>query len=248
MKNYSIEISLISLLLFVPMLIFWVYGDKLLIRKPEPAPISAINLILGASSASNPRPTKSAIPTKTATPTPTPTRASNARLAAAVLSLNTRPTQTPLPRPTDIPTEAPQATNTPTFGEMLKDHIVFYLIQPEAGHEDACGSIQLVPIISRRMRTGDKLYDVQVALEMLFNLKRKIYIKWYNALWDTDLTIDKYQYVASKDRMSISFSGFLPSGQLPGCDDRGIKAQILTTFSHYGIQGKSFTVNGASFP
>jgi len=245
MKNYSIELSLISLLLFVPMLIFWLYGDKLLIRKPEVAPISAINLILGASSASNPRPTKQALPSRT--PTPTRTQASRARVA-----LNIRPTQTPLPRPTQIPTElpptAPPATHTPTFGQMLKDHIVFYLIQPQPGQEDACGNIQLVPIISRRMRTGDDVYDAQVALQMLFNLKRKIYIKWYNALWDTDLTIDTSQNVVSKGQSGINFSGYMPSAQLSSCDSHGIREQVAATISHYGLQGKNFRVNGASFP
>lgn len=244
MKNYSIELSLISLLLFVPMLVFWLYGDKLLIRRPQPAPISAINLILGASSASNPRPTK--VPTQT----PMPTR--GVVVAARII----RPTQTPIPKPTDVPTEVPTdipvvaapPTNTPTFGQMLHDHIVFYLIQPEPGHDDACGNVQLVPIISRRMRTGDKYYDVQVALEMLFNLKRKIYIKWYNALWDTDLSIDKTQTISSKSQITINFTGYLPTNQLSSCDSHGIREQILATVSHYGVQAKSFTANGASFP
>src|SRR5690349_20586924 len=122
MKNYPIELSLISLLLFVPMLIFWVYGDKLLVRKPESAPISAINLVLGASSASNPQPAKKATSTPTRTPAPTRTATPTAH-----------PTQTPLPLPTEKPVVLLKPTNTPTFGEMLKDHIVFYLIQPEKG-------------------------------------------------------------------------------------------------------------------
>src|SRR5687768_3337007 len=206
MKNYPIELSLISLLLFVPVLIFWVYGDKLLVRKLEPAPISAINLVLGASSAnSKPTITATSIPSQTPTLTPTP-------LPTAL------PTETPLPPPTEVPTEVLEPTNTPTFREMVKDHIVFYLIQPQKGRQDACGDIQLAPIVSRRMRTGDKLADVQIALQMLFNLKRKIYIQWYNALWDTNLTIDSYKYVQQKDYMTIEFAGYLPAGQLSNCD------------------------------
>lgn len=232
MKNYPIELSLISLLLFVPALIFWVYGDKLLVRKLEPAPISAINLVLGASSGnSKPEITATSIPSETPTPTPT-------------LPPTALPTETPLPPPTEVPTAVLEPTNTPTFREMMKDHIVFYLIQPQKGRQDACGDIQLVPIVSRRMRTGDKLADVQIALQMLFNLKRKIYIQWYNALWDTNLTIDSHKYNRQKDYMTIEFSGYLPAGQLSNCDKHGIREQIWTTFFHYGIKEKTFKLNG----
>ncbi len=240
MKNYPIELSLISLLLFVPTLIFWVYGDKLLVRKPESAPMSAINLVLGASSAMNSAPTIA----PTLTPKPTRTLVPTSRPTIEVVAFNPTPTNTSLPQPTKIPPIALKPTNTPTFGEMLKDHIVFYLIQPELGREDACGNIQLVPIVSRRMRSDDKLYDVQVALQMLFSLKRKIYIKWYNALWDTDLTIDSYEYIAQKDYMIINFAGYLPAGQLSNCDKHGIREQIWTTFFHYGIREKTFKING----
>jgi hypothetical protein len=232
MKNYPIELSLISLLLFVPMLIFWVYGDKLLVQKPESASMAAINLVLGAS---NPEPTLQATSTPSRTPTPTQTQVPTSRPT---------PTNTRIPEPTEIPTSALTPTNTPTFREMLKDHIVFYLIQPQKGHQDACGDITLVPIVSRRMRTGDKIYDVQVALQMLFNLKRKIYIQWYNALWNTGFTIDSYQYNAKKDYMIIDFGGYLDAGQLSNCDKHGIREQIWTTFYHYGIKEKTFKVNG----
>ena len=249
MKNYPIELSLVSLLLFVPMLIFWVYGDKLLVRKAEPAPISAINLVMGGSAAIkaaapviSPSDTPVPSPTHTSIPTATPT-------LLEVAAFYPTPSETPLPLATDLPaTNVPDAslkpTNTPTFGEMMKDHIVFYLIQPETGRTDACGNITLVPIVSRRLRTGDKLADVQVALNMLFNLKRKIYIQWYNALWDTDLRIDDYQYIAKSDNMIIDFAGYLPAGQLSNCDKHGIREQIWTTFYHYGFLQKTFKING----
>jgi hypothetical protein len=237
MKNYPIELSLVSLLLFVPMLIVWMYGDKLMIQNVAPAPISAINLVLGASSAMNNEPTLS----PTETPTPAWTQTPTAQPTATF-------TPTPTATATEIPptaTETVTPANTPTFGEMLKDHIVFYLIQPEKGREDACGNIQLVPIISRRLRSGDKLYDVQVALQMLFSMKRKIYIQWYNALWDTDLTIDSYEYLPlPKDDMIIHFGGNLSAGQLSNCDKHGIREQIWTTFFHYGIKEKTFMING----
>jgi hypothetical protein len=233
MKNYPIELSLISLLLFVPMLIFWIYGDKLLVRKPQSAPISAINLVLGA--ASNPEPTIQLTSTPTQTPAPTQTE---------LPSSTPTPTNTRIPQPTDTPTPAIEPTNTPTFREMLKNHIVFYLIQPQKGHQDACGDIQVVPIVSRRLRTGDKVYDVQVALQMLFNMRRKIYIQWYNALWDTNLTIESYDYNAKKDYMTINFGGYLDAGQLSNCDKHGIREQVWATFFHYGIREKTFKVNG----
>jgi hypothetical protein len=234
MKNYPIELSLISLLLFVPALIFWVHGDKLLVRKPGPAPISAINLVLGASSANaKPAIPATAIPSETPTPTLIPTQVPTSL-----------PTETPLPAPTEIPAAVLAPTNTPTFREMMKDHIVFYLILPQKDRQDACGDIQLVPIVSRRMRTGDKLADVQIALQMLFNLKRKIYIQWYNALWDTNLTIGSYKYNRQKDYMTIEFAGYLPAGQLSNCDKHGIREQIWTTFFHYGFKEKTFKING----
>jgi hypothetical protein len=138
---------------------------------------------------------------------------------------------------------ARKPTNTPTIRQMLKDHIVFYLIEPEKGRQDACGDIKLVPIISKRMRSDDKVKDVQIALQMLFSVKRKIYVQWYNALWDTDLRIDTYQYTAQKDYMTINFAGYLPAGQLSNCDKHGIREQIWTTFFHYGIKEKTFTIN-----
>lgn len=233
MKNHPIELSLIGLLLFVPTLIFWGYGDKLFVRSVEPAPLSAINLVLGASSVLNPEPAMTATPVPSRTPTPTQTQAPTSTPA---------PTETPIPQPTETSTPSLKPTSTQTFGEMLKDHIVFYLIQPEKGREDACGNIEVVPIVSRRMRSGDKIADVQVALQMLFNLKRKIYIQWYNALWDTDFTIDNYQYIAKQDYMIIQFGGYFPYTKLSSCDKHGIRQQIWATFYHYGFQEKTFKV------
>lgn len=238
MKIYPIELSLISLLLFVPMLIFGMYGNKLFGRAPQPAPISAINLVLRPS-VSDATPT--ILPTYTPPPTETPTN-------SPTPSPTQSPTSSPTPSPTETATLEPTAapldpTNTPTFGEMMKDRIVFYLIQPEKGREDACGDIQVIPIISKRLRSGDKLDDVQVALNMLFSLKRKIYIQWYNALWDTDFTIENYQYNAKKDYMTIQFGGYFPYTKLSSCDKHGIREQIWTTFFHYGFKEKTFKVS-----
>jgi len=239
MKIYPIELSLIGLLLFVPMLIFGFYGDKLLARRPEPAQMSAISLVMAPpASGAKPTNTPTLVPTSTAYPTGTMTP-TNSPAPSPTETLG--PTATTTPEPTEVSVDP---TKTPTFGEMLKDHIVFYLIQPELGREDACGNIQLVPIVSRRLRSGDKLQDVQVALNMLFSLKSKIYIQWYNALWDTDLTIASYQYIAGKDYMIINFAGYLPAGQLSDCDKHGIREQIWTTFFHYGITEKTFKING----
>jgi hypothetical protein len=238
MKIYPIELSLIGLLLFVPMLIFGLYGDQLLTRRPQPAQISAISLVL-APPAPDAKPTRA--PTITPTVAPTSTSTPTNSPAPSPTETPLPPTATATPEPTETP---PDPTETPSLGEMLEDHIVFYLIQPEKGREDACGNIQLVPIVSRRLRSGDKLNDVQVALNMLFSLKRKIYIQWYNALWDTDLTIDSYEYIAAKDYMIINFAGYLPAGQLSNCDKHGIREQIWTTFFHYGIREKTFKING----
>ena len=243
MKIYPIELSLISLLLFVPMLIFGFYGDKLLAHRPEAAQMSAISLVLAPPAPeAKPTNTPTLVPTATPTSTPYPTGTMTATNTPAPSPTETlEPTATATSEPTETP---PDPTETPTLGEMLEDHIVFYLIQPEKGREDACGNIQLVPIVSRRLRSGDKLYDVQVALNMLFSLKSKIYIRWYNALWDTDLTIDSYEYIAAKDYMIINFAGYLPAGQLSNCDKHGIREQIWTTFFHYGIREKTFKING----
>ena len=244
MKNYPIELSLISLLLFVPMLIFWVYGDKLLVRKAEPANLSAINIVLGASSAKNNLAPSAVVPSATPKPSATPLPIPSPTIIVEVFNPTPTDTETPEPTATDEPVLNVKPTNTPTFGEMMKDHIVFFLIQPELGREDACGKFTLVPIVSRRMRTGDRLQDVQIALQMLFNLKRKVYVQWYNALWQTDLTIDSYQYIAKSDYMIINFAGYLPVMQMSNCDKHGVREQIWKTFFFYGITEKTFKVNG----
>lgn len=246
MRNYPIELSLVGILLFIPVLVLGFYGDRVLGRVPAPAPLAAINLVLEPPSPTPEDPTLTPTIEATSTPVPSPTATQTLTPTPFPVLQESLPTDTPTPvvEPTDVPSFGGKPTPTETIGEMMKTHIVFYLIQPVEGHTDACGNIQLVPIISRRLRSGDKLYDVQVALNMLFNLKRKVYIKWYNALWDTDLRIDSYQYIAQKDYMIIDFGGYLPAMQLSNCDKHGIREQIWTTFFHYGIKEKTFKING----
>lgn len=190
-----------------------------------------------------------------ATPQPT--------VAAPEASPTTEPTlaltETPLPTatetataipPTETSTPAPTATITPTerptetIGEMLKTHIVFYLILPEKGRDDACGDILTEPIISKRYRTGDVLNDVQIALNMLFSVSVKRYGVYYNALWDTDLKIASTKYLPKSDEFQIDFTGYLPIENLSVCDKHGIREQIWKTFYHYKITQKIFTFNG----
>jgi hypothetical protein len=173
-------------------------------------------------------------PTSTFAPLPT----------ATATRIPVPPAETATPLPTDGPALKPVVTNTQTVREMLQTHIVFYLIQPVEGRQDACGNIKVVPIISKRLRTGDKIYDVQVALQMLFALKRKTYLNWYNALWDTSLAINKYQYNPNKDYMIVDFTGYLDAGHLSNCDKHGIREQVWKTFFHYGIREKTFTIDG----
>ena len=163
-------------------------------------------------------------------------------------------TETPLPTETLTPTFTPTVTETPTLtpvptftetvSEMLRSHIVFFLIIPEKGHTDACGDISLEPIISKRYRTGDKVQDVQIALNMMFNTGARYYGIYYNALWDTDLYINSYTYDEKKDSMVIDFGGFFPIMELSKCDKHGIREQIWKTFFYYGIKDKIFTYNG----
>ena len=153
-------------------------------------------------------------------------------------------TLTNTPLPTETSTPEPTATRTPTFGQMMKDNIVFYLIYPEKGRTDACGDIRVDPIISKRLRSGDKVYDVQVALNMLLGINTKIYGVWYNALWDSDMTINSVQYKAEKDYILIDFGGRLPAGHFAPCDGPGIRQEIWTTIQHYGFKEKTLTVNG----
>jgi len=218
MKNYAIKCSFITLALLVSALIFTGCGSN---ASPVSTPTTS-----GPASTDIPE----IAPSSTRTPHPTSSA-----------------TRTPQPANTSTPeatATSPDPTKTPTLGELLKTHIVFYLIVPEKGRKDACGDISTIPIISKRMRTGDKLYDVQVALNMLFSMKTKIYVQWYNALWDTDLTIESYQYNAQKDYMTIHFAGYLPAGNLSNCDKHGIREQIWDTFFHYGIKEKTFKING----
>jgi hypothetical protein len=184
------------------------------------------------------------IPPATATalpPTQTP-------LPSITPTATTLPTETATPLPsqtnTQTPTITPTAFRTPTIGELLKERIVFYLILPEKGRTDACGNITAEPIISKRFRTGDKIQDVQIALNMLFSVGVKRYGVYYNALWDSELTISKYQYIREKDYMIIDFAGYFPVHQMTACDKHAIREQVWKTFFHYGFKEKTFRVNG----
>jgi hypothetical protein len=150
------------------------------------------------------------------------------------------PTETATPAPSETASPVPSATSTLTFGEAMRTRIIFYLLIPEAKRTDACGAITEVPIISKRMLTGDKLQDVQIALNMLFSIGRKYYGSYYNALWNTKFVIKEWDYNAKKDYMTITFGGYFPFTTMDACDKHGIRQQIWTTFFHYGFKEKTF--------
>jgi hypothetical protein len=177
-----------------------------------------------------PPPTSTPVPTDTPTLTPSPT-------------LTVTPSDTPTPLPTDTPTQEPSPTNTQTYGEMLKTRIVYYLIYPEKGRMDACGDIEAQPIFSKRFLTGDKVQDVQIALNMLFGFSVRNYASWYNALWNTKLTINSVEYIKQKDYIIIDFGGQLSPNDLTKCDKHGIREQIWKTIKHY-ISNMTLTYNG----
>ncbi len=189
---------------------------------PTALPATATSLPASATPVNTPIP-----PTATATPIPSPTTAPTA-------------TETATTPPTETATPALAATATQTLSEKLQTHIVFYLILPEKGRTDACGNITLEPIISQRMRTGDKIQDVQIALNMLFSVGSQFYGAYYNALWNTQLDIQSYTYEREKDYMTIRFGGYLPISQISDCDKHGIREQIWKTFYHYGFKEKTF--------
>lgn len=163
----------------------------------------------------------------------------------AVPTITTTPTQTETPTPsfTSTPTITPTAEKTETLGEMLKSRIVFYLIIPEAKRRDACGEITTEPIISKRFRTGDKVEDFQIALNMLFSIGSKYWGKYYNALWDTHFTIESAEYRAKNDYIILKFGGDFPYVRLSSCDKHGIREQIWATWRHYGFKEKTFMVS-----
>jgi len=161
-------------------------------------------------------------------------------LVTFTLEPSLTPSETPTVLPSETPTLVPTATSTQTLSEQLKTHIIFYLLIPEGKRQDACGDIKEVPIISKRMRTGDKLQDVQIALNMLFSVGRKLYGPYYNALWNTRFTIESFDYNARNDYMTITFGGTFPFTTLSDCDKHGIRQQIWTTFFHYGFKEKTF--------
>ncbi len=190
-------------------------------------------------------PTPTRVPSLTVTPTavtPTVTMTATATLTLTK-TISPTPTETPSATPTETLTPIP--TPTETISQQLQSRIVFYLFEPEFGRTDACGNPTLIPIISKRYRTGDKLQDVQIGLQMLFDLGVKHYGPYYNALWDTDLTINSLKYISKQDYAIIDFGGFLPVMQMTKCDKHGVREQIWKTFFHYGFKEKTFTINGA---
>lgn len=180
-------------------------------------------------------------PTSTTSPTTVPPTETLTSTLTETATPN--PINTITPAPTETATPIP--TSTETIGEQLKSRIVFYLIQPEHGRTDACGEITLVPIISKRYQTGDKLRDMQIGLQMLFDIGAKYYGPYYNALWDTQLTINSVEYRQKQDYALVDFGGFLPVMQMSKCDKRGVREQIWKTFFHYDFKEKTFTIEGA---
>ena len=181
--------------------------------------------------------------TRTLAPTATATDSPTATFTPSVTASPLLPTETPTPTPSETASAIPTATET--IAQQLKSHIVFYLILPEKGRIDACGNISLIPIISKRLRTGDKLRDMQIGLQMLFDLGTKYYGPYYNALWDTKLTFNSIEYRKKEDYAIIDFGGFLPVMQMSKCDKHGVREQIWKTFFHYGFKEKTFKINGA---
>ncbi len=185
-------------------------------------------------------------PTDTpAVATDTPTIVADTPTVAATDTVG--PSATPTLDASAAPTLAPTADKTETIGEQLKSHIVFFLLLVPGGktgnkRTDACGNLKPEPIISKRLRTGDKIEDVQIALNMLFSVGVKYYGAYYNAMWNTQFTIDNYQYIAKDDYMIIQFGGFFPYSQLSACDKHGIREQIWSTFFYYGFREKTFKV------
>lgn len=198
--------------------------------------VFVMSTILGAC-APYAAPAPTSLPASTPSPTASPTTAPPTATPTAAATLT--PTQTASPLPTETPTP------TETISQLLKSRIVFYLLAPEQGRSDACGSPSLIPIISKRHRTGDKLRDMQIGLQMLFDLGVKYYGPYYNALWDTNLTINSVEYRKKEDYAIIDFGGFLPVMQMSKCDKRGTRNQIWKTFFHYEFKEKTFTINGA---
>lgn len=207
--------------------------------------VFVLSVFLGACMpAATPEPTE--IPTLTPSTTASPTATVTVTATATFTPTKTEtplPTETFTPTPTETLTPIP--TPTETTSQLLKSRIVFYLILPEHGRTDACGNPTLIPIISQRHRTGDKLRDMQIGLQMLFDLGVKYYGPYYNALWDTKLTINSVEYRKQEDYAIIDFGGFLPVMQMSKCDKRGVRNQIWKTFFHYEFREKTFTINGA---
>ena len=86
---------------------------------------------------------------------------------------------------------------------------------------------------------------MQIGLQMLFDVGTKYYGPYYNALWDTQLTINSVEYRQKEDYALVDFGGFLPVMQMPKCDKRGVREQIWKTFFHYDFREKTFTIDGA---
>lgn len=181
--------------------------------------------------------------TLTLAPTATAIGSPTATVTSSVTATPAPPTETPTPTPSETASAIPTATET--IAQQLESHIVFYLIVPETGRFDACGNISLIPIIAKRLRTGDKLRDMQIGLQMLFDLGTKYYGPYYNALWDTKLTFNSIEYLKKEDYAIIDFGGFLPVMQMSKCDKHGVREQIWKTFFHYGFKEKTFKINGA---
>ncbi len=197
--------------------------------------------VLAACASPTPQATATPVASETVETVATATATETVPAATPTVETVFTPTQTETPTPTI--TLTPTAAKTESLGEMLKSRIVFYLIIPEAKRRDACGKITTEPIISKRFRTGDKVQDFQIALNMLFSIGSKYWGTYYNALWDTRFTIESAEYRAKNDYIILKFGGYFPYTRLSDCDKQGIRDQIWDTWRHYGFKEKTFMVS-----
>ena len=236
MKNRPIKITIISMFVLVSMLTLAACATQTPTPTAQPAS-SATSTESVSDETATTAPTAEPVIESTFTATSesaTATQTGTATLAG--------PTETITPTMTT--TQVAGATATETLGQMLKTHIVFYLIIPgDPKHRDACGTFRVEPIISKRLVTGDKVQDFVIALNMLFSVGSKYWGAYYNALWDTHFTIDSYEYRAKTDYIIVKFGGDFPYTRLTSCDKHGIREQIWTTWRHYGFKEKTFMVS-----
>lgn len=208
------------------------------IRKPSLCNIlflSVFLLFITSCTVSNQAATVSPSPTVTATrvedsetpppPTDTPSPSPTASPTATATDV---PTNTPSPEPS----LSPSPTNTTGAPAPVSGNwIVKYLVLVGTGGLVGCGD-SLVPVSTGQIASGDVSQDVSTALKSLFSTGGKYVGDLYNALYQSNLSVNKIEFKKQTGEITVYLTGGFTKPK-EDCDKLRYRAQVWDTVRQF---------------